>query len=173
MRTVLHSLSSSPSPPVDKSMYTINSIIASPTKLAHGNLKAHPPGTTSNIISPVSNILSSNGKSPVGSDAEQKVRRRLHKRRSVSAATGSATTYLSITGKGSRAVRTHSSSAISIRSTNLTTIKRSHSPTSVTLIGQNKGSNQRKKQKFSHNWALFGKSEQRLVSVDVSALLSN
>jgi hypothetical protein len=90
----------------------------------------------------------------------------------VSAATASATTYLSITGKNSRATRTNSSSAIPIRSKSSTYIinsKRSHSPTSVNLIGSNKNLSQRKKQKFSHCWALFGKSEQKFVSTDVSS----
>jgi hypothetical protein len=95
----------------------------------------------------------------------------MHKRRSVSAATASATTYISITGKNSRTARTNSSSAIPIRSkssTHVTSTKRSHSPSSIILVGSNKNPSQRKKQKISHHWALFGKSEQKLVSIDVS-----
>jgi hypothetical protein len=95
----------------------------------------------------------------------------MHKRRSVSAATTSATTFISITGKNSRSARTNSSSAIPIQSkssTHITNTKRSHSPGSIILVGSNKNSSQRKKQKVSHHWALFGKSEQKLVSIDVS-----
>lgn len=93
--------------------------------------------------------------------------RRTHKRRSVSAATASATTFISITGKNSRNARTNSSSAIPIQSKSSTHIKRSHSPSSIILIGSNKNPSQRKKQKISHYWALFGKSEQKLVLIDV------
>lgn len=95
----------------------------------------------------------------------------MHKRRSVSAATASATTFISITDKNSRTSRTNSSSAISSRSkssTHITNTKRSHSPSSIILVGSNKNLSQRKKQKISHHWALFGKSEQKLVSIDVS-----
>jgi hypothetical protein len=131
------------------------------------------PGASATIISPVSNILSSNGEITVRSDNDHKFRR-MHKRRSVSAATASATTYISITGKNSRAARTNSSSAIPMRSkssTYMTNTKRAHSPSSVTLMGANKNPSQRKKQKVSHYWALFGKSEQKLVLIDVCHLL--
>ncbi|CAF5147136.1 unnamed protein product, partial [Rotaria magnacalcarata] len=94
---------------------------------------------------------------------------RIYKRRSVSAATATATTYISINDKNSRTARTNSSSAVSVRSkssTNITNPKRSHSPHSMTLMGSNKSPGQRKKQKISHYWALFGKCEQKLVSID-------
>ena len=97
----------------------------------------------------------------------------MDKRRSVSAATASATTFISLTGKNSRSARTNSSSAISMRSKSSTQIpntKRSHSPSSIILVGSNKNPSQRKKQKVSHHWALFGKSEQKLVSIDVRNL---
>ena len=137
-----------------------------------------PRGTSSNIISPVSNILSTNGESSANAhDAADlgQSSRLSNKRRSVSAATASATTFLTLTGKNSRAKRTNSSSAIHGRSkssNNVTNSKRAHSPSSVHLPGTTTKNNstQRKKQKFSHYWALFGKSEQKLVSIDVSDL---
>lgn len=160
----------------DRTPYTINSIITSPTKITNvANLNVHRPrGTTSNIISPVSNILSTNGELltkkldvDLGNSS-----RHSQKRRSVSAATSSATTFLSLTGKNSRSKRTNSSSAIHGRSKssiNVTNSKRAHSPLSVNLPGTTakNNTNQRKKQKFSHYWALFGKSEQKLVLIDV------
>ncbi|CAF5216986.1 unnamed protein product, partial [Rotaria magnacalcarata] len=100
---------------------------------------------------------------------------RIYKRRSVSAATATATTYISINDKNSRTARTNSSSAVSVRSkssTNITNPKRSHSPHSMTLMGSNKSPGQRKKQKISHYWALFGKCEQKLVSIDVCYCLT-
>lgn len=136
---------------------------ASPTKLAVGVTHSKVP---SNIISPVSNILSSNGGNRQGD---------LKKRRSVSAATASATTFLSLTGKNSRSTRTNSSSAIHGRSkssTHSSNSKRSHSPPALSFAAATttttKNNHQRKKQKFSHCWALFGKSEHKLVSIDVS-----
>lgn len=103
-------------------------------------------------------------------DNQIKLSKSMDKRRSVSAATTSATTFISLTGKNSRSARTNSSSAISMRSKSSTQIpnsKRSHSPSSIILVGSNKNPSQRKKQKVSHHWALFGKSEQKLVSIDV------
>lgn len=161
----------------DRAGYTINSIIASPTKAPGSNpnvnlLAQRARGTPANVISPVSNILNSNGERSLENDVNQATARRKHKRRSVSAATASATTYLSIADRNSRAARTNSSSAISVRSKSsntLTSNKRSHSPSSVNLLGPNKNVTQRKKQKVSHHWALFGKSEQKLVTIDVSS----
>lgn len=179
-------LFSSPTPSLgDKNLNTIHSIITSPTKYAGVNLSTspsrprltNPSGPFGGIISPVSNILSTNGDLSFDCDLNHKNAHRIHKRRSVSAATGSATTYISINDKNSRTARTNSSSAISIRSksstnmTNTTNPKRSHSPHSMTLLGLNKSPGQRKKQKISHYWALFGKSEQKLVSIDVSCFL--
>ena len=164
----------------DRAPCTIGSIITSPTKSSAINLStsplnqrqrlAYPTGVTTTIISPVSNILSANGELAALSDDEHRSSKCNHKRRSVSA-TASATTLISITGKNARSARTTSSSALPVRSKSSTYIpnsKRSHSPSSVTLLGSNKNPSQRKKQKFSHYWALFGKSEQKLVSIDVS-----
>lgn len=160
----------------DRTPYTINSIITSPTKItnvANSNVQ-RARGTTSNAISPVSNILSTNGENltkkmdvDLGNSS-----RHSQKRRSVSAATSSATTFLSLTGKTGRTKRTNSSSAIHSRSKssiNVTNSKRAHSPSSINLSGTmtKNNTNQRKKQKFSHYWALFGKSEQKLVLIDV------
>ena len=157
--------------------HAINSIISSPTKFSGVNTSVqrprttHPVGSSSNIISPVSNILSVNGELILNIDVDSNALGRIKKRRSVSAAIGSATTFVSLIGKNSRGARTNSSSVIPMRSKSSTQIintKRSHSPSSMSLMSSSKNSSQRKKQKFSHYWALFGKSEQRLVSIDVN-----
>jgi hypothetical protein len=82
--------------------------------------------------------------------------RRVLKRRSVSAATTSSPTIVSITSRTLRGKRTISA----------TNRNRSYSPASITLPLSNH--NQRKKQKILHYWILFGKSEPQLVSIDVN-----
>lgn len=86
--------------------------------------------------------------------------RRVLKRRCVSAAATNTPTIVSITGRNSRGKRTNSA----------TNRKRSYSPASITLPLSN--NNQRKKQKVSHHWILFGKSEQKLVSIHVKLIFS-
>jgi hypothetical protein len=160
----------------DRHPYTINAIITSPNKTsgihADTNVSNHcQRRTTSNIISPVSNILNTNGDLIIQTNGDSNSSRHTHKRRSVSAATTSTTTYLSATEKNTRAARTNSSSAVPMRSkssNNITNSKRCHSPSTVPLLVSNKNSHQRKKQKFSHYWVLFGKSQRKLVSIDVS-----
>ena len=169
----------------DRTVNTVNSSITSPTKIPTTNLSAslskrHHSITNSTeeletIISPVSNILSSNGELSFGSE-DRTSSQFIHKRRSVSAATTSATTYISVNEKNSRAARTNSSSAISMQSktsTHVTNKKRSYSPSSSPLTSSNKNLNQRKKQKFSHYWILSGRSEQKLVLIDVGCLSKN
>ena len=78
--------------------------------------------------------------------------RRILKRRTVSA------TVLSTPSRTSRGKRTISA----------TPRKRSYSPTSISLpLSRTQA---RKKQKIRHHWILFGKSEQKLVSIDVGVL---
>jgi len=130
----VHSGSKSNGSP-DRTSYSINSIITN----------NQVTSSTSTIISPVSNILNSNG--------ETKSSRRAHKRRSVSATTANSTTIISM--KNSRSSRTNSCTA-----------KRSHSPSLMNFNETTKNPSQKKKQKVSLCWVLFGKSEQKLVSID-------
>ena len=109
------------------------------------------------VSSPKKSLSNNLDNSPSGS-------RRVLKRRSVSAATVNTTTIISRTDKNFRGKRTISASSIPLRSNK----KRSHSSASVTLPLSNKNSNQRKKPKISNYWILFGKSEQKLVSIDVN-----
>lgn len=94
--------------------------------------------------------------------------RYIPKRRSVSAATTNSITAISLTERNLRESRTHSASNInSPRTKSSFNRKRSYSPSSLTLTSPNKPTNQRKKQKVSNYWVLFGKSEQKLVSIHV------
>ena len=85
---------------------------------------------------------------PVPSSSNVPLRRVL-KRRTVSA------TVLSTPSRTSRGKRTISA----------TPRKRSYSPSSISLPVSKTHS--KKKQKIEHHWILFGKSEQKLVSIDV------
>jgi hypothetical protein len=118
----------------------------------------------------VSNIPNSNGDLPVdGGDGNHKSSRRVPNRRSVSAATANTTTIISTAERSSRGTRTKSASTIPIRSKSSINRKRSYSPVSISLSVTN---NQKKRQKVSH-WVLFGKSERKLVSIDVSFSFSS
>jgi hypothetical protein len=96
------------------------------------------------------NFLIDNNQPPVPNLNDKSPTRRVPKRRCVSAATTSIPTIVSIAGRNSRGKRTNSAS----------NRKRSHSPASITLPF--------KKQKNLHYWNLFGKSEQKLVSIHVN-----
>jgi hypothetical protein len=95
-------------------------------------------------------INNNNQPSPVSNLNDNSPIRRVPKRRCVSASTP---TIISIAGRNSRGKRTNSAS----------NRKRSHSPASIKLSF--------KKQKNLHYWILFGKSEQKLVSIHVNNFL--
>ncbi len=107
-------------------------------------------------IPQTSHSLIAHNQVPVSNLNDNPSTRRVPKRRSVSAATTNCPTIFSITGRNSRGKRTNSAS----------NRKRSYSPASITLPLSN--NNQRKKQKILHYWILFGKSEQKLVSIHVN-----
>ena len=93
------------------------------------------------------------------------------RRRGVSATTTTTTTTRTVVKRTTRGARTQSSSVIPTRSKSLADRKRSHSSTSVTLPVSQKSTSQRKKQKITHYWTLFGKFERQLVSLKVRFLL--
>ena len=94
--------------------------------------------------------------------------RYVKKRRGVSATTPTTAAALD---RSTRVTRTQSSSVIPTRSRSLADRKRSHSSTSVTLPVSQRSTSQRKKQKITHHWTLFGKFERQLVSIKVRFLL--
>ncbi|CAF3403956.1 unnamed protein product [Rotaria sp. Silwood1] len=143
---------SAPTPSIgDKVSQTDNSTITPSRKTINNN--------QSRIILSASNNLNVNDNSSVDN---QKSSECIPKRRSTSSTTANSITNISIANKNSDEKRTHSVSNISLRSKSSINKKRSYSPT-LTLSSKN--SNQRKKQKILNYWILFGKSEQKFVSI--------
>ncbi|CAM4799688.1 unnamed protein product [Rotaria magnacalcarata] len=134
--------------------YTNNSTTISPRKTINSN--------ESRTILPVLNDQNLNANVSIENKTSSE---RIAKRRSVSAATTNSITAISLTDKNTHEKRTHSASNISARSKSSVNRKRFYSPSSITLALPNKNVHQRKKQKISHYWLLFGKSEQKLVSI--------
>ncbi|CAF2658388.1 unnamed protein product [Rotaria sp. Silwood2] len=125
-----------------------NSMITIPEKIINNN--------PSRIILSPSNNLNLNDNSSIGNKKTSECI--ISKRRTISSTTANSITNISIADEK----RTHSVSNISLRSKSSINKKRSYSPT---LSLSNKNSVQRKKQKISNYWILFGKSEQKLVSI--------
>ncbi|CAF3007434.1 unnamed protein product [Rotaria socialis] len=134
--------------------YTNNSMAISPRKTIDSN--------ESRTILPVLSDQNLNANVSIDNKTSPEC---VAKRRSVSAATTNSIRAISLTDKNIREKRTHSASNISARSKSSANRKRSYSPSSIALALPNKNVNQRKKQKISHYWILFGKSEQKLVSI--------